>query len=75
MRSSSISPGWISIRGRFQPTRSPEAPEICCQKSAARNLTSAALARTARPPNRTFHGTFDDTFDGACDGACDGDWM
>ena len=30
------------VRGRSQPSRSPEAPQFCCQKSAARNLTSAA---------------------------------
>jgi hypothetical protein len=40
-RSASNSPGRTSIRGRSQPSRSPEAPQFCCQKSAARNLTSA----------------------------------
>ena len=30
------------VRGRCQPSRSLEAPQFCCQKSAARNLTSAA---------------------------------
>jgi hypothetical protein len=44
----------------------PEAKEICCQKSAARNLTSAALAEpretppdgTFTAPSRHLHGTF-----------------
>ena len=41
-RSASNSPGRTSIRGRCQPSRSLEAPQFCCQKSAARSLTSAA---------------------------------
>jgi len=52
---------------RSQPLRFPEAPQTCCQKSAARNLTSAALAKLRETP--------DGTFDGGCDWACDRDWM
>ena len=52
---------------RSQPSRFPEAPQTCCQKSAARNLTSAALAELRETP--------DGTFDGGCDWACDRDWM
>jgi hypothetical protein len=64
-RSSSKSPDRTSIRGRSQPSRSPEAPQFCCQKSAARNLTSAASAEPRETP--------DGTFDGGC--AFDGDRM
>ncbi len=38
------------MRGRCQPSRFPEALQICCQKSAARNLTSAASAEPRSPP-------------------------
>ena len=37
------------MRGRCQPSRFPEALQICCQKSAARNLTSAASAEPRSP--------------------------
>ena len=37
------------MRGRCQPLRFPEALQICCQKSAARNLTSAASAEPRSP--------------------------
>jgi len=49
-RSASISPRWIATRGRSQPSRFPDAPNLLSEKCSTESDISRIGAKRGRPP-------------------------
>ncbi len=49
-RSASISPRWIATRGRSQPSRFPDAPNLLSEKCSTESDISRIVAKRGRPP-------------------------